>query len=64
MTTCGELGPVLASSVQEGCGQTGASPEKGHERGLRIGVSLIQEEAERDRIIQPGESSGKSYLCA
>jgi len=63
VTTSGELGPVLGSSVQEDRGRTGASPATGQECGLGIGASLIQRKAERAGTVQLGEGSGGFYPC-
>ena len=49
------LRPALGPSAQEGHGPAGVGPEEGHENDLRAGASLLQGQAERPGVAQPGE---------
>lgn len=52
--TCGVLGPVLDSTVQERQGHTGKSPAKDHEEDEETGASDIEGEPRRAGTVQPG----------
>ncbi|KAK4827389.1 hypothetical protein QYF61_017794 [Mycteria americana] len=62
-TSPGVLRPAPESSAQEGHGAVEASPEKGHENDLRAGTPLLQGQAERVGVVQPGEEKavGRPY---
>ena len=49
------LGPDVESSVQKRHGPVGVHPKEGHRNDPRDGTPLLQEQAERDGTVQPGE---------
>ena len=49
------LCPDVESSVQKRHGPVGVHPKEGHRNDPRDGTPLLQEQAERDGTVQPGE---------
>ncbi|PKU42453.1 rna-directed dna polymerase from mobile element jockey-like [Limosa lapponica baueri] len=62
-TPPGILQAALESSTQEGHGPVWTGPVEGHKNGQRAGAPLLQGQAERAGVVQPGEEKalGRPY---
>ena len=50
-------------SAQERHGAVGVGPEEGHKNDQRGGIPLLQAQAERVGVVQPGEEKGPERSC-